>query len=141
MNMAAVAQSTPGAIAINLSALAGYRVAGIAGAFISCIAAVTPPLVILSLVSAFYSAFISNHVVLAVLKGMEAGVAALMVDLIVDMCAMIFKEHSLFLSMMIPVSFFANFLFGVNVAAILAVCCVLCMIKAFRKRGQNEQSL
>ena len=42
VNMAAVAQSTPGAIAINLSALAGYKVAGIAGASISCIAAVIP---------------------------------------------------------------------------------------------------
>lgn len=31
VNMAAVAQSTPRAIAINLSALAGYKVAGIAG--------------------------------------------------------------------------------------------------------------
>lgn len=33
INMAAVAQSTPGAIAINLSALAGYKTAGIAGGF------------------------------------------------------------------------------------------------------------
>lgn len=43
VGMAAVAQSTPGAIAINLSALAGYRVAGTLGAAISCIAAVIPP--------------------------------------------------------------------------------------------------
>lgn len=40
--MAAVAQSTPGAIAVNLSALAGYRTAGMAGALISCLAAVIP---------------------------------------------------------------------------------------------------
>ncbi len=53
LDMAAVAQSTPGAIAVNLSALAGYRAAGIAGALISCFAAVVPPLVILTFVSAF----------------------------------------------------------------------------------------
>ena len=39
VDMAAIAQSTPGAIAINLSALAGYRTAGTAGAVISCVAA------------------------------------------------------------------------------------------------------
>ena len=117
--MAAVAQSTPGAIAINLSALAGYKTAGIAGAFISCIAAVVPPLVILSAVSAFYKIFISNTIIVAVLKGMEAGVAALMVDLIIDMCSLILKKKSLFLSAMIPLSFIANFILGINVALIL----------------------
>lgn len=64
MSMAAVAQSTPGAIAINLSALAGYRVAGTLGVVISCIAAIIPPLVILGLVSAFYTTFISNAIVM-----------------------------------------------------------------------------
>jgi len=43
MGMAAMAQSTPGAIAINLSALAGYKVAGLPGAIISCLAALLPP--------------------------------------------------------------------------------------------------
>ena len=58
INMAAIAQSTPGAIAINLSALAGFKVAGIAGALISCTSAVIPPLVILTFLSAFYRIFI-----------------------------------------------------------------------------------
>lgn len=105
MGMAAIAQSSPGAIAMNLSALAGYRVAGISGAVISCIAAVIPPLVILGVISAFYTIFISNIFVAAVLKGMQAGVAALIVDLVVDMCAIILKERSLFLSALIPIAF------------------------------------
>ena len=136
--MAAVAQSTPGAIAINLSALAGYRVAGTLGAAISCIAAVIPPLVILGLVSAFYTAFISNAVVAAVLKGMQAGVAALIVDLIIDMCALILKERSWFLSAMIPAAFLANFVLGINVALILVVCCFLCVIRVFREKRKMK---
>lgn len=77
MNMAAVAQSTPGAIAINLSALAGYQVAGFRGAAISCIAAIIPPLAILSGISVFYTLFISNMLVAAVLKGMQGRVSLL----------------------------------------------------------------
>ena len=132
--MAAVAQSTPGAIAINLSALSGYRVAGTPGAVLSCTAAVIPPLVILGLVSAFYTAFMSNVVVSAILKGMQAGVAALIVDLIIDMCAMIIKERSLFLSALIPAAFLANFVLGINVALILLTCCALCAMRVFQER-------
>lgn len=137
VNMAAVAQSTPGAIAINLSALAGYKVAGNVGALVSCIAAVIPPLVILTAVSAFYKIFITNTIIVAVLKGMEAGVAALMVDLIIDMCSLILKKKSLFLSAMIPLSFIANFILGINVAWILFFCCLLSIFQVLCKRGKT----
>ncbi len=127
--MAAVAQSTPGAIAINLSVLAGWRTAGMAGAVISCTAAVIPPFLILSFVSAFYTAFISNALIAAILRGMQAGVAALIVDLIVDMCRMILHENSIFLTLMVPAAFAANFVFDINVALILVICCLLCLAK------------
>ena len=68
VSMAAVAQSTPGAIAINLSAQAGFRTAGLGGAVLSCIAAILPPRAILGLVSAFYAAFAANAVIAEVGK-------------------------------------------------------------------------
>ncbi len=138
INMAAVAQSTPGAIAVNLSALAGFRTAGTAGAVISCVAAVTPPLVILSLVSFFYQMVVSNAAIAAVLKGMEAGAAALVVDLIVDMCALIVKKKSILLTAMIPLAFVANFICGVNVALILLVCCILCIVQVFMAKRKER---
>ena len=138
IDMAAVAQSTPGAIAINLSALAGYKAAGMAGALISCFAAVTPPLVVLTFVSAFYKLFVSNTIIAAILKGMEAGVAALMVDLIADMCFLIVKKRSFFFSAMIPLAFMANFVFDINVAAILFACCCLCILEVFCKKRREK---
>jgi len=138
INMAAIAQSTPGAIAINLSALAGYKVAGMTGAFISCFAAVIPPLIILTGVSAFYKIFVANTVIAAILKGMEAGVAALMVDLITDMCSLILKKKSLFLSAMIPLAFIANYIMGINVALILFFCCFLCILQVFYKKRKRK---
>lgn len=130
VDMAAVAQSTPGAIAINLSALAGYHVAGIPGAVISCVAAVLPPLMILSFVSAFYTAFAANAAVAAVLKGMQAGVAALIVDLIVDMYRLVIRERSPMLTLMVPAAFFCSFVLDCNVALVLAACCLICMGRA-----------
>ena len=110
--------------------------AGLWGALASCLGAVIPPLVILTAVSSFYKVFVTNMVLAAVLKGMEAGVAALMVDLIVDMCVLILKQRSLFLSVMIPLSWIANFLLGIHVVVILVVCCVLCILQVVIKRGK-----
>lgn len=129
MKLAAIAQSSPGAIAVNLSVLAGYKTAGMAGAVLSCIASVVPPLVILSAISVGYTAFRENHTVSAVLKGMEAGVAALVVDLVYDMCRMIFREKKLLTSFLVPGVFVASFFFQINVAVILLVSCALCLLE------------
>lgn len=140
MSMAAVAQSTPGAIAINLSALSGLRTAGIAGAVLSCLAAITPPIVILSIVSLWYTAFAANPLIAAVLKGMQAGVAALIVDLIVDMFRMILKERSLLLTFMVPFTFLGSFFFQINVALLLIFCCVLCILRVLFRKKQSENT-
>lgn len=138
VDMAAIAQSAPGAIAINLSTLVGFRVAGRMGAVISCMAAVTPSLVILVLISMFYTAFASNSLISAVLKGMQAGVAALIVDFVVDMCSMMIKERSLLVTLMIPMAFLACFVFEINVAIILAVCCFLCIVRVWWNERRQQ---
>lgn len=136
MKIAAIAQSSPGAIAINMSALAGYRVAGKSGLLISCIAAILPPLLILSIVSAIYSLIRDNVIVNAVLKGMEAGVAALIVDLILDMYAMIIKEKQLFFTLMTPVVFVLNYVFNIHVALLIILCALLCALRVWVRRKE-----
>lgn len=137
IRMAAIAQSTPGAIAVNMASLAGYRAAGMAGLVISGICSVIPPLVILAIVSNWYAAVAANTVIAAVLKGMQAGVAALIVDFVVDMTRAVLGEHSLFLSTMTAAVFAISFLTDTNIAMILLVCCGLCAGRVwFRKRGE-----
>lgn len=129
MKIAAIAQSSPGAIAINMAALAGYRVQGKRGLLLSCIAAILPPLVILAAVSSLYSVIRDNTIVQAALHGMEAGVAALIVNLIVDMYAMIWKEKELFFTLMTPCVFLLNFFFEINVAILIIACALFCMLR------------
>lgn len=137
--MAAIAQSTPGAIAVNLSALAGHRTAGLPGVLASCLGAVIPSLVILSVVASWYEAFSSSTAVEAVLRGMQAGVAALIVDIVVDMWRMILRKKSALLNAMVPGAFVASFVFHLHIAVILAVCCILSLwhvrIKQERRSG------
>src|SRR5450756_690699 len=54
LDMTAIAQSSPGAIAVNASILVGYRLAGVFGALVTVFGTVLPPLIILSVISLFY---------------------------------------------------------------------------------------
>jgi len=131
MEMAAVAQSSPGAIAINLSVLAGKKVAGLPGVFINAICSIIPPLVILGLISNWYAAFAANVTVMTVLKGMQACVTALIIDIVIDMYQLIRQESSRLLRLLIPISFVANAIFNLNVIYILFFSVGLCLLDTY----------
>jgi len=133
LEMAAIAQSTPGAIAVNIAVLVGYRISGLKGAVITCIGTILPPIMILSIISFFYQSFRDNNIISSLLKGMEAGVAATIVDLLIDMWQGVLKEKNLLLTLMAPFAFLANFVFNVNVLYIIIFCSVLCLAQSFIK--------
>ena len=137
IRIAAIAQSTPGAIAVNMASLAGWQAAGMAGLVIGGVCSVIPPLVILAGISKWYAAVAANTVIAAVLKGMQAGAAALIVDFVVDMTRAVLRERSPLLTTMTVSVFAISFLTDANIAAILLVCCGLCAGRVwFRKRGK-----
>lgn len=119
MDLAAIAQTSPGAIAINLSAVTGFKVLGKTGAVISCVGAIIPPLIIISVLSVCYHLIKDNQAVAAVLKGMEAGVAALIVDVVLDMYRVIRKENSKWIICLVPITFIANVIFGIGVLPLI----------------------
>ena len=57
IDLLAIAQSSPGPIAINTSILVGYRVCGIIGAIVTMLGTTLPPLIIMSIVAGFYEQF------------------------------------------------------------------------------------
>ena len=63
LDLVSIAQSSPGAMAVNTSILVGYRMAGVPGALVSVCGTALPPLIILSVISLFYVAFRDNRVV------------------------------------------------------------------------------
>lgn len=129
LDLAAIAQSSPGAIAVNLASLSGYSVAGMGGALVSGIACVLPPLILLSVVTVFYSALRDNVIVSAVLRGMQIGVAAVMADMVLDLCAAICKEKRLLYILLLPLAFAAHFFLNLPVALILIGCAGVCICR------------
>lgn len=122
MDLTAIAQSAPGAVAVNASILVGYHVAGLFGALVTVLGTVLPPLLIISLISLCYDQFRDNYMVNLAMKGMLAGVAAVICDVVISMCHGLAKQKRILPWMILVCSFVAVRLFAVNIIVIIAVC-------------------
>ncbi len=119
LNVVAISQSAPGPIAVNTSIMVGYRLAGILGAFIATFGTVLPPLIIITIIARFYEAFKANRIINALLLGMRAGVAAVIIDVIIKMARDIIKsKNNVSLAIMI-VALIAAVIFNINAALII----------------------
>lgn len=122
LNLIAIAQCSPGAVAVNASILLGYHIAGIFGAMITILGTILPPLIIISIISLFYTAFRENIIVSAVLKGMQAGVAAVIVDVVINLGGNVIKEKEIISIFVMIGAFIATFFLKINVMYIILVC-------------------
>lgn len=138
LEMYAISQSAPGAIAINLSAVTGYKIAGLIGAVISCIAAVLPPLVIISLVASCYQQLIHNPMINAALNGMVAAIAAIIIDVVYDMGKNVARTKEVLGLFTAAAVFFAAFVLNANAILLiifsLAVYAIIFNIKVRLKK-------
>ena len=119
LDLVALAQSSPGPIAVNGAILVGYKLAGIPGVLTSVLGAVIPPFVILTLISSFYTVFKSNLIIKTLLTGMKAGVAAVIMSVVFDMMTGVTKSKDPALVIVMIAAFLANFVFHSNVVFII----------------------
>ena len=122
LDMIAIAQSSPGAIAVNASILVGYHVAGFPGAMLTVLGTVLPPLIIISIISLFYQAFRDNAIVNMAMAGMLCGVAAVICDVVLTMAGSILKKKRILPVLVMLGSFIAVRFFSVNIILIILVC-------------------
>ena len=119
LDLVALAQSSPGPIAVNGAILVGYKLAGLPGVLTSVLGAVIPPFVILTLISSFYTAFKSNVIIKTLLTGMKTGVAAIIMSVVFDMMTGVTKSRDPALVIVMIAAFLANFIFHINVVFII----------------------
>jgi len=143
LNLTAIAQSSPGPVAVNAAMLLGYRVAGVLGALVTILGTVLPPLITLSAISIFYTAFRDNAIVNAVLKGMQAGVAAVIADVVMSLGGNVFKQKDIVSVIIMVGAFIATFFLGINVMYIILVCGCIGAVKILiqMKKVQKDGDL
>ncbi len=139
LDMTALAQSSPGAIAVNAAILVGWRVAGFGGMIIAVLGTILPPMLILTVISFFYSAFASNAYVALVLKGMQAGVAAVILDVVCSLGSGVIKRRCpIHLAIMIG-AFAAAFFLEIQVVWIILVSALIGILLSLRDHFKEKQ--
>ena len=79
LEIVAIAESTPGPIAINAATFVGYRVAGFSGALLATLGVVMPSFWLIVAISFILQKFEQNRAVRYAFEGIRAGVLALIV--------------------------------------------------------------
>ena len=80
LDLVAIAESTPGPIAINSSTYIGYKKGGFLGAVVSTLAMCLPSFIIIYLISLVFDKFLSLSVVANAFRGIQACVVYLILS-------------------------------------------------------------
>lgn len=138
LDLVAIAQSAPGAIAVNGAVVLGYKLSGMAGVLTAITATIIPPFVIISLISVCYDLFRSSFIVSQLLEGMQAGVGAVIAAVVWEMGAGIVHGKSVLSGAIMAGAFMAACVFQVNVVLIIIVCGLIGVIRSL-VHGRREK--
>lgn len=140
LDMVAIAQSAPGAIAVNGAIVVGYKLGNIPGVMVAVLGAVIPPFVILTIVSVFYTMLQNNLHFQAILKGMKSGVCAIILSTVYDMVTGVIKTKDIVSIVVMIGAFLVSYFGKINVVFIILATAVLGVIRtvlrARKERGE-----
>lgn len=134
LDLVAIAQSTPGAIAVNGAIVIGYKLAGPLGALVAIVGTVLPPFVIISLLSLCYETFQGLYAVQKILEGMQAGVGAVIAAVAWDMGRGVVEERDTVSTVILAASFVAACFLEINVVYIILFCGLLGVVRTLLEK-------
>lgn len=144
-DLVAIAESTPGPIAINAATYIGYEVNGFAGAAFSTLAVCIPSFVIIYLISLFFDAFLGLAAVARAFRGIQVCVTYLILSAGIKMIRGMKKDAFAVavlcatMAVMIAFSLFAvrfSSVFYILICGVLGVSVYLCRKLSERRAGK-----
>ena len=139
LDLVAIAQSSPGAIAVNGAIVVGYKLAGLAGALVAIVGTVIPPFLIISLISVFYNAFRENYIIAQLLEWMQAGVGAVIAAVVFDMGEGVVRGKNAGSIIIMLGAFIAACIFSINVVYIVIVCLLIGVVRTLINERRNKE--
>ena len=140
MDIIAIAESTPGPIAINSATFVGYKVSGFWGSVVSTLGVVLPSLIIISIIALFFENFLEVPIIAAAFKGIRAGVSVLILNAALKMYKGLKKSVIAYILLLIALifSFFIEFRFmSLSLIAFGAIVGVLIQVD----KTKNEENI
>ncbi len=138
LDLVAIAQSSPGAMAINIAILIGYKIAGVIGMITTVVATALPPLIIISTIAYFYDAFISNQYIALFIRSMQASVCAIIFMAVYDLSKKIFTKKAPQYLVISIMALAIKLIFSINVMYIIGLTIALSIIKYFYDNSKKE---
>lgn len=119
LKIISLAQSCPGAFAINTCILLGYRFNGKRGALVCLLGATLPCLIVISIVSLVYERLIANKYLEMAMKAMSGAITAILMFTVIDMTRVNLKKNLFFSLFIMIFAFVLGFFFNINVGIIM----------------------
>lgn len=140
LDITAIAQSSPGPIPINASVILGYRMAGILGTLVAILGTSLPPMIIISLISVFYTQFRENRIIATALQVMRVGVAAVIFDVVLNLAKNVCRTRRMLYIVLMIVSLIASAVFGINAILIILICLGIGILDAIISALHNKSA-
>ena len=124
LDITAIAQSSPGPIPINASVILGYRMYGVIGSLVAILGTALPPMIIISVISVFYTQLRSNRIIAIALQVMRAGVAAVIFDVVINLAKNVIATKRTLYIILMATAFVGKVILDVD-AMIVILCCLV----------------
>ena len=119
LEVVAIAETTPGPIAVNAATFVGYRVSGVLGSIVSTLGVVLPSFVIITLIAFALNQYMSYQIVQNAFWGIRIAVLALIVKAFISMAKKC--PRNIVSYIVAIVSFVAVVFFDINVMIIIII--------------------
>lgn len=143
LNMVAIAESTPGPIAINSATYLGYKRGGFFGALMSTFGVILPSMIIISLIALVFNRFLSIPLVAAAFKGIQVCVVFLILSAGLKMFKKLEKNifnYVIFFVTIICVVVFSLFSVGFSTIFYILIAGVLALMINLISRLRKEKT-
>lgn len=112
LDITSIGRSLPGTMIGNIAMLFGYRMGGFLGGVACVIGMITAPMIVLIIITTFYSLFQNNIWVASAMKGVRAAVAPVILSALMAMLRSAFKFPPCYLVALIMFGLY--FFAGIN---------------------------
>ena len=136
LDVIAIAESTPGPIAINSATFIGYKTAGVWGSVMATLGVVLPSFIIISLISYVLTAFQEIKAVEYAFNGIRAGVLALLLKALWGMYKKAPEGVASYIIM--ACAFIVSAFTDVNVLLIIVSCAVAGLVTSLIRTGRDK---
>ena len=136
----AIAQCTPGVIAVNTASFIGFRKKGVLGAICATLGVVCPSVLIITVIAAFISNFADNKYVKYAFEGIRVAVCSLVSVTVFGLFKKNVKDIlTAFLSI---AAFVFTYFFGISpIVAVIFAAVVGITVKVIKEKRENKKEV